>query len=321
MKADFVEENLIKRLNNIDKKKQDESCKKSERYDHFPFRGSDTIEQFREELRKKQRQEFLQYISSDEYKKAMQTSSNFSATRSTVSPLTDHLSATMTVRNPGLLDDTSVPAGDVTGRGIKMLNCIQKDYSPAAPGTEKKMTVKTLFDHGFDVRNKLVIYDDDPRIEAVMAQALTRHQNQIKEEAEFLKEANSHVLNAKTELERASELKKKQKEKQQSEMRKILDQQLTYKNKVKLEDQGQRRENYATHFGPEPEDEEVKRNREMQIGKVYKDSILNQIKRQEVLAKHQKDVVIAFENLVVDAGNERLREEERRKAEKSNNQK
>jgi hypothetical protein len=31
------------------------------------------------------------------------------------------------------------------------------------------MTVKSLFDHGFDVRNKLVIYDDDPRIEAVMA--------------------------------------------------------------------------------------------------------------------------------------------------------
>ena len=183
------------------------------------------------------------------------------------------------------------------------------------------MTVKTLFDHGFDVRNKLVIYDDDPRIEAVMAQALTRHQKQIKEEAEFLKEANSHVLNAKTELERASELKKKQKEKQQSEMRKILDQQLTHKNKVKLEDQGQRRENYATHFGPEPEDEEIKRNRERQIGKVYKDSILNQIKRQEALAKRDKDVVIAFENLVVDAGNQRLREEERKKAEKESNQK
>ena len=252
----------------------------------------------------------------------MQTSSNFSATRSTVSPLTDQLSATLTARNPGLLDDTSVPAGDVTGRGIKMLNCIQKDYSSAAaPGTERKMTVKTLFDHGFDVRNKLVIYDDDPRIEAVMAQALTRHQKQIIEEAEFLKEANSHVLNAKTELERASELKKRQKEKQQSEMRKILDQQLTHKNKVRLEDQGQRRENYATHFGPEPEDEEIKRNREKHIGKVYKDSILKQIKRQDALAKRDKDVVIAFENLVVDAGNQSLREEERRKAEKSKDQK
>jgi hypothetical protein len=124
MKADFVEENLIKRLNNIDKKKQENSSKKSERYDHFPFRGSDTIEKFREELKLMQRKQFLEYINSDEYKKAVQTSTNFNATRSTVSPLTDQLSATLTARNPGLLDDTSVPAGDVTGRGIKMLNCI-----------------------------------------------------------------------------------------------------------------------------------------------------------------------------------------------------
>lgn len=169
----------------------------------------------------------------------MQTSTNFNATRSTVSPLTDQLSATLTARNPGLLDDTSIPAGDVTGRGIKMINCIQRE-SPvgAAPGSQKKVTVKTLFDHGFDVRNKLVIYDDDPRIEAVMAQALDRHQKQVKEEAEFLKEANSHILNAKADLERASELKKKQKEKHQSEMRKILDQQLQHKNKVKMEDLG-----------------------------------------------------------------------------------
>jgi hypothetical protein len=55
MKADFVEENLIKRLNNLDKKKSDEATKKAERYDHFPFRGSDTIEQFREELKLMQR--------------------------------------------------------------------------------------------------------------------------------------------------------------------------------------------------------------------------------------------------------------------------
>ena len=88
-----------------------------------------------------------------------------------------------------------------------------------------------------------------------------------------------------------------------------------------MEDQGQRRENYATHFGPEPEDEEIKRNREKKISKVYKDSILKQIKNNEALSKHDKDVLLAFENLVVDAGNERLREEERKKAEKSHEQK
>jgi hypothetical protein len=59
MKADFVEENLIKRLNNLERKRQEDMSKRAEKYDHFPFRGSDTIEQFREELKKKQRHEFL----------------------------------------------------------------------------------------------------------------------------------------------------------------------------------------------------------------------------------------------------------------------
>jgi hypothetical protein len=44
MMADFVGENYVKRLDNIEKKKKEESSKKAERYDHFPFRGSDTIE-------------------------------------------------------------------------------------------------------------------------------------------------------------------------------------------------------------------------------------------------------------------------------------
>jgi hypothetical protein len=57
-----------------------------------------------------------------------------------------------------------------------------------------------------------------------MAQALVRHDQQVREDAAFLKDANQHILNAKFELERASELKRKQKEKQQEEMRKILDQ-------------------------------------------------------------------------------------------------
>jgi hypothetical protein len=125
MKHDFVEENLIKRLSNQEKKRQDEIHKKNEKYEHFPFTGSDTIEKFRDELKQKQRNDFLQYINSDAYKKALQTATNFSVTRSTVSPLTDHLSATLTARNPGLLEDfTPANAGDYTGRSIKMLNCL-----------------------------------------------------------------------------------------------------------------------------------------------------------------------------------------------------
>jgi hypothetical protein len=48
---------------------------------------------------------------------------------------------------------------------------------------------------------------------------------------------------------------------------------------------------------------------------------LDQIKQQESIAKHDKHKVLAFENLVVDAGNDRLREDEVRKAEKSISQK
>jgi hypothetical protein len=48
---------------------------------------------------------------------------------------------------------------------------------------------------------------------------------------------------------------------------------------------------------------------------------LDQIKLQESIAKHDKQKVLAFENLVVDAGNDRLREDEVRKAEKSISQK
>ena len=48
---------------------------------------------------------------------------------------------------------------------------------------------------------------------------------------------------------------------------------------------------------------------------------MDQIKQQESIAKHDKHLLLAFENLVVDAGNDRLREEEIRKAEKLTSQK
>lgn len=66
-----------------------------------------------------------------------------------------------------------------------MLNCVQKD--PSAPNSNK-ITVKTLFDHGHNDRNKLLIYDDDPRIAAVMEQAQYRHDQSLKDHEEFLKQ-------------------------------------------------------------------------------------------------------------------------------------
>lgn len=51
MKHDFVEENMIKRLTNEEGKKDEIEKRKKERYDHFPFLGSDSVEKHREELR------------------------------------------------------------------------------------------------------------------------------------------------------------------------------------------------------------------------------------------------------------------------------
>ena len=90
---------------------------------------------------------------------------------------------------------------------------------------------------------------------------------------------------------------------------------------VKEEVLGQKRENYATHFGPEPEDVEITRAREKQKTMVFKDSILNQIKKNEVHAKHDRDLMLAFENQVVDASNEKLRDIEQKKADKAKEQK
>ena len=42
---------------------------------------------------------------------------------------------------------------------------------------------------------------------------------------------------------------------------------------------------YATSFGPEPEDDEIKNYRHKEKTSIYKESLLNQIKSQEISAK------------------------------------
>ena len=74
---------------------------------------------------------------------------------------------------------------------------LQQDTTAAPPGSTRKVTVKTLFDHGHTNRNRLVIYDDDPRIEVVMKAALDRHQDSLKVHEDFLKKTHvrMQVLN------------------------------------------------------------------------------------------------------------------------------
>jgi len=70
---------------------------------------------------------------------------------------------------------------------------------------------------------------------------------------------------------------------------------------------------YKTSFGPEPEDEQVKKDRHKEKTSIYKESLLNQIKSQEISAKEQIHMERTFENIVVDSHNIRLQEEEARK--------
>lgn len=47
---------------------------------------------------------------------------------------------------------------------------------------------------------------------------------------------------------------------------------------MKLQDISLRKSHYRTHFGPEPENEEAKKQRLKQRANVYKESLVNQIK-------------------------------------------
>jgi muramoyltetrapeptide carboxypeptidase LdcA involved in peptidoglycan recycling len=71
-----------------------------------------------------------------------------------------------------LNDNLNATVGD--GR-INMSTFLENMHPDKNNLIDTKAPVKTLFDHGHTQRNKMVIYDDDPRIEAVMKQALDRH--------------------------------------------------------------------------------------------------------------------------------------------------
>lgn len=255
---------------------------------------------------------------------SMAATSNFDKTESSsvFSPLTDHLGGALSHR-------ATQEAAKIAEMGkIKMINCIQKD--PNAPPGTNKMTVKTMFDHGHNNRNKLLIYDDDPRIAVVMEQAHSRHEQSLKSHEDFLIKTHQKLQEQNHEYMRSSELKKQAIEKQKVEMVATLDVQLNHRVRilstndltrivqhlVKAEDKDQRRENYRTHFGPEPEDEEHKRNRLQEKTRKYKESIVNQIKDNQSQVKAKMHIERAFENLVVDATNEKIRQEEKNKLEK-----
>ena len=74
----------------------------------------------------------------------------------------------------------------------------------------------------------------------------------------------------------------------------------------------QRKTHYATHFGPEPEPDTVKINKKKEKTSYIKESLLIQMKNQEQSQRSQIEMDRAFENLVVDANNQKMQEEEQR---------
>lgn len=75
------------------------------------------------------------------------------------------------------------------GGRIKMMNFLEMMQGPTIEAgiPVTKSPVKTMFDHGLhNKRNKMIIYDDEPRIEAVMKAALDRHENKMKDHEDFI---------------------------------------------------------------------------------------------------------------------------------------
>lgn len=99
---------------------------------------------------------------------------------------------------------------------------------------EQKTFVKTLFDHGHTNRNKLVIYDDEPVIEAVMKQAQDRHKGNLKEHEEFLKYTHKKQQEIIEVASRHSDLRKNGLNQQKEEMKVVLEQQMNFKVKLQI---------------------------------------------------------------------------------------
>lgn len=111
-----------------------------------------------------------------------------------------------------------------TGR-IKMMNFLELMHPQATDNSvaSKAAPIKTLFDHGHSNRNKMVIYDDDPRVEAVMKAALDRHNGKLRDHEEFLKKTEEKQQQQNEIASRHSNMKKHEIEKHREEMRQVLE--------------------------------------------------------------------------------------------------
>jgi hypothetical protein len=70
MKEDFIKTNEERKEMNKEKKKYEIEEKMKERYEHFPYTGSDQVEERRRQLKLNQKKEFQQYLLSDPFKQS-----------------------------------------------------------------------------------------------------------------------------------------------------------------------------------------------------------------------------------------------------------
>jgi len=120
---------------------------------------------------------------------------------------------------------------------MNFLETMQVKSGDNTPSVKAGPPLKTLYDHGqHNHRNKMVIYDDDPRIEAVMKAALDRHDKKLKEHEDFILKTKERQVELNEVASRHSELKKHEVEKHRDHVRKELEKQIIHKHQVKAHD-------------------------------------------------------------------------------------
>lgn len=62
LQIDFIESNAAKKVDNEERRRQENEKRLRETYQYFPYTGSDEVERKRHELRMNQRREFQQYV-------------------------------------------------------------------------------------------------------------------------------------------------------------------------------------------------------------------------------------------------------------------
>ncbi|CDW83282.1 UNKNOWN [Stylonychia lemnae] len=299
MKQDFVDFNGQKKVAKQHQIQTQQSEKKYEQFNYFPFTYGEQIEKYRENLRHQQRNDLQEYM--DNIKKQSSTSSNFNLT----ARKSYNRSNNESVNNPEMSPSqvTNGLNNSYNFNQQKMLNCLQN--------TGTKLVVQSLLDTTSpfkNPRNKLLIYDDHPQKEAAMKQARERHEEYLQTQRDNKAQEQRMMQEQADMLKRIMDQKSIQTQRRQEEMKDYLKQQMRIKS----------RENYATHFGPEERQEDVMKmeNQKGYQKNFLKEQLQKQIMEKQEIQKNHNNFHSQFDQLLIESNQIKINEEKKRKKEK-----